>query len=215
MMLTLMSKPRGLLWRCIVGCLSASVILAGCGGQSNSAGPVGVTGSNIMPAAFHRTGFPSGEVRWWVNIHNDTGLPRDHDHPNGNYLWVTRYYTTAITSPWFIEGADCLAPKETLLRDIPFFIGNQQKGVKLRVEVKAYDATSCNAPTISDFYGPADYLSFIRRDEHGEPYDLDWILGYASIDVIPPHFHIFMRADTASGKGPGPGPGVIKKNGGN
>ena len=214
-MLTLMSKPRGLLWRCIVGCLSASVILAGCGGQSNSVRPAGVTGSNIMPAAFHRTGSSSDEVRWWVNIHNDTGLPGDRDHPNGNYIWVTRYYTTNIFLPWYIEGADCLAPHETLLRDIPFSILDQEKKVKLRVEVKAYDATSCNAPTISDFYGPEDYLSFERYHEQAEPNDVDWILGYASIDVIPPHFHIFMQGDTASGKGQGPGPGVIKKYGGN
>lgn len=203
------------LWRCIVGWLSASVILAACGGQSNGTGQPVATGNNIIPMVAHRLAEqPNGQVRWWVNIHNDTGLPRDHDHPDGNYLWVTRYYTTGFFVPWFIEGADCVAPHETILRDIPFGLLDEQKGVKLRVEVKAYDATNCNARTISDFYGPEDYLRFIRLDEHGDEYDVDWILGYASIDVIPPHFHIFMRADTASGKGPGPGPGVVKKYGG-
>lgn len=205
-----MKNLRTAFQRCFVGWLSASMLLAGCGGPSTGAVVPRVADKGMRAASDHLRQIDPDFSYWWFNISNKTNK-NDTDHPQGEYVWVTRYYRTNIFLGWFIAGADCVAPGETFQRDIRFETDTARNGVavKLRAEVKAYGATSCNAPTISDFYGSVCDSNF--RTVH-ERFDT-WKLGNATIFVRPPHFGMDTVCQINSGDGPGPPPGVVKHDG--
>lgn len=186
-----MSYLRNLVFRLVTGCLSASVMLAGCGGNAAvpQGGGVGV-------------GSDPNFNYYWFNISNNTGK-NDPAHPKGEYVWVTRYNDDGnYFDRWQITGADCLAPGETIQRDIRFRADRFGHGTKLRAEVKAYDATSCNAATISDFYTPVCHTDFqTARGAH-----LGWILGSVKIVVRPPHFEMDTRCSIDQGSSGDPPP---------
>lgn len=194
-----LSYLRSLLSRLVVGCVSASVILTGCGGNSTVPNGSGV-GAGQDPNYNY----------YWFNITNNTGK-NDRDHPKGEYVWITRYNDNGnYFDRWQITGADCVAPGETIQRDIRFSKDHYGHSVKIRAEVKAYGATSCNAATISDFYTPTCHTDF----QTARGVDLSWILGSVNIVVRPPHFEMDMLCSIDQGSsGDPPAPSLIKLGG--
>lgn len=197
--LFLLMKPNSLLRRLFIGCLSVSFVLAGCGGN-NATPPASGVGSGPFETTYH----------WWFNIYNDTDK-NDAQHPKGEYIWVTRYWDDHnVFHPYQIVGADCIAPGQAIQRDIKFprTADPESEAVKLRVEVKAYDAKNCSADTISDFY--SDKCSgYIQTSGHPIDY---WFLGTAKVVVRPPHFQWDLHCkDTEGGGSPPPlTPAVMK-----
>jgi hypothetical protein len=171
----------------VIGLLGASVVLAGCAGNSASPpAPKGV-GSDPWSTRYH----------WWFNTYNDSNK-NDPAHPNGEYIWVTRYWNPPnVFNPWENMGADCVAPGQAIQSDIAFpptEYGSTET-VKLRVEVKAYGAKGCNGETISDFY--SDQCSgYFFTEGHWKNY---WWLGTAKVVVRPPHFQWDLHCKNSEG----------------